>query len=290
MSSIIRIEKTNDYTVMSNFHLKENKMSLKAKGLMSVMLSLPENWDYSIAGLVAICKEEETAIKSALKELKEFGYLTIKKLYPETAEDGTVIRQYVQYEYTVHERPIKNQGVENLPVENQPVENPGQLNTNKSNTNKGNKSNTKVLLPSNDQSKQFLNQTPRQKNLNLYDKCINLIDSFTQDKNLRQQLISFLNLRIEMKKGGILYANQWKGILDKLKSLCDTPEGLDVNKAILVVDRSIQKGWNGFYPLPEYNNSDNTSNRDIPKPRWQMSDTELSSKLAKDSNGNELKY
>lgn len=70
--SVIRVEKTKNYTVMSNYHFKEKEMSLKAKGLLSLMLSLPDNWDYTIAGLVTICKENESAIKSALDELKIF--------------------------------------------------------------------------------------------------------------------------------------------------------------------------------------------------------------------------
>lgn len=58
--SIVRVNKTNNYTVMSNYHLRNRELSLKAKGLLSLMLSLPDDWDYSIAGLVAICKENET--------------------------------------------------------------------------------------------------------------------------------------------------------------------------------------------------------------------------------------
>jgi uncharacterized phage protein (TIGR02220 family) len=125
--SVFRVEKTKDYTVMSNAHLNEKKMSLKAKGLLSLMLSLPEKWDYSIAGLVAICKENETAIKSTLDELKEFGYLEVIKAMP-TKENGGRI----SYEYIIYERKQegKKQGIENLGVENQV-----QLNTNKENTN-----------------------------------------------------------------------------------------------------------------------------------------------------------
>lgn len=70
--SVIRVEKTKNYTTMSNYHFKETEMSLKAKGLLSLMLSLPDDWDYSLLGLVRICKESETAIKSALTELKKF--------------------------------------------------------------------------------------------------------------------------------------------------------------------------------------------------------------------------
>ena len=77
---IIRVLKNGNYTTMSNYHFKEKNMSLKAKGLLSLMLSLPENWDYSINGLVAICKENQSAINSTLKELKEYFTRIINNL------------------------------------------------------------------------------------------------------------------------------------------------------------------------------------------------------------------
>ena len=123
-----KVKKTKDYTIMSNYHLKEKNMSLKAKGLLSVMLSLPDNWDYSIAGLVAISQENETAIKSALSELKQFGYLEVIKLMPNESETGRI-----DYIYNVYEKPkqeSEKQEVENLPLEILDVENQGQLNTN----------------------------------------------------------------------------------------------------------------------------------------------------------------
>lgn len=132
--SVIRVEKTKNYTVMSNYHFKEKDMSLKAKGLLSLMLSLPDKWDYSIAGLVAICKENETAIKSALKELQQFGYVKVDKIMPDKTESGRI-----EYVYNIYEKPKqegKKQSVENLPIEIQRVENHTQLNTNKLNTNK----------------------------------------------------------------------------------------------------------------------------------------------------------
>ena len=71
---VIRAEKTSGYTVMNNFHLRDKRLSLRAKGLLSLMLSLPENWNYSAAGLAAICREGCTAVKSALSELEAAGY------------------------------------------------------------------------------------------------------------------------------------------------------------------------------------------------------------------------
>lgn len=134
--AIFRTHKNQNYTVMSNYHLKEKNMSLKAKGLLSVMLSLPDDWDYSLSGLIAICKENETAVKSALKELKDFGYIRIDKLMPNETESGRI-----EYVYNVFEQPQniikqehKKQGLENQPLENQPIENQVQLNTKKQNT------------------------------------------------------------------------------------------------------------------------------------------------------------
>nr|DAO25436.1 MAG TPA: Dna polymerase B [Caudoviricetes sp.] len=146
-----RVNKTSDYTVISNYHLREKGMSLKAKGLLTLMLSLPENWDYSISGLASICAENETAIKTGLKELKKFGYLRISKIFPNKKRGN----KKIEYVYEIFEKPldkrqkeqtteeqtlesqvVENQGVENLPLESQAVENQGQLNTKELNTNK----------------------------------------------------------------------------------------------------------------------------------------------------------
>lgn len=134
--AIIRTQKNTNYTVMSNRHLRDQNLSLKAKGLLSMVLSLPENWDYSIAGLVAICKENETAVNSCIKELKTYGYLKVTK---ERNEKGQF-----EYVYTFLEIPdIEKPGVENpwvgFPGVDVPaVENQGQLNKDRVNTdNKG---------------------------------------------------------------------------------------------------------------------------------------------------------
>ena len=143
-----RVNKTSDYTVISNYHLREKGMSLKAKGLLTLMLSLPENWDYSILGLASICAENETAIKTGLNELKKFGYLRISKIFPNKKRGN----KKIEYVYEIFEKPLKedkkqkeqkteeqtleSQVVENLPLESQAVENQGQLNTKELNTNK----------------------------------------------------------------------------------------------------------------------------------------------------------
>ena len=73
--AVFRVEKTKDFTVMSNHHLRNAKLSLKAKGLLSQMLSLPEDWDYTLSGLAHINREKIDAIREAVKELEKAGYI-----------------------------------------------------------------------------------------------------------------------------------------------------------------------------------------------------------------------
>ncbi|MCD7745851.1 MAG: helix-turn-helix domain-containing protein [Lachnospiraceae bacterium] len=97
---VIRIEKNTGYTTMSNYHLRDGDLSLKAKGLLSLFLSLPESWIYSINGLVAICKEGRSGIASGLKELEEKGYLHRER----RRDEKGLLRDNV---YVIYERPQK---------------------------------------------------------------------------------------------------------------------------------------------------------------------------------------
>lgn len=117
---VIRVEKTKDYTVMSNHHLKDKKLSLKAKGLLSTILSLPDEWNYTVGGLVSICLEGESAVNSALKELKKSGYVKVDKILPNKENGGKY-----EYIYNIYEQPKESQGIENQPLENQPLEKQG---------------------------------------------------------------------------------------------------------------------------------------------------------------------
>ena len=99
----MRVHQDKNFTVLSNEMLRENNMSLKAKGLLAIMLSLPDDWDYSVNGLVAICKEKLTAVKSALEELKANGYLRVTKLLPNETESG-----HFEYVYDVYASKSQN--------------------------------------------------------------------------------------------------------------------------------------------------------------------------------------
>ena len=95
--AVFRVERTRDYTVMSNHHLKNRSLSLKAKGLLSVMLSLPDEWDYTLRGLAAISKEGVDAIREAIRELEDAGYIVRSRGRNEKGQlSGT---EYVIYEH-----------------------------------------------------------------------------------------------------------------------------------------------------------------------------------------------
>ena len=115
--AVIRVNHTENYTVMSNCHLQDTNLSLKAKGLLSQMLSLPTAWDYTVAGLVSINREKKSAITAALNELKQYGYLVVTKLMPNETDSGRF-----EYVYDVYEQPQEKQGIEKQDLEFQGVE------------------------------------------------------------------------------------------------------------------------------------------------------------------------
>lgn len=96
--AVFRVERTKDYTVMSNHHLKDMNLSLKAKGLLSMMLSLPDSWNYTTRGLAAICKEGVDAIRSAIQELEGAGYIVRRLL---RGGNGRI----TDTEYVIYEQP-----------------------------------------------------------------------------------------------------------------------------------------------------------------------------------------
>ena len=100
--SIFRVEKNKNYTIISNYHLRDKNLSLRTIGLLSLILSLPENWDYSQAGLAAICKDGEDSIRSGLKELEKHGYLERERERDESGKMRGVI--YKVYEVPKNRR------------------------------------------------------------------------------------------------------------------------------------------------------------------------------------------
>ena len=130
--SVFRVEKTKGYTVMSNHHLRNHALSLKAKGLLSQMLSLPDDWDYTLQGLAQINKESIDAIREAVRELERAGYIKRSRERDERGcLRGTVYTIYEQ----PHAEPTPEEPTQEKPTLEKPMldlptlENPTQLNT-----------------------------------------------------------------------------------------------------------------------------------------------------------------
>ena len=154
--AVFRIDKTKDYTVMANHHLRDKALSLKAKGLLSLMLSLPDDWDYTTKGLAMICKDGVDSICSTVRELENAGYIQRRRVRDSHG-------RLAEIEYTILERPaetapspkrenpvLENPVLEKPEQEKPEQENPVQLNTKKSNTKelKTDPSNTQSFFPS----------------------------------------------------------------------------------------------------------------------------------------------
>lgn len=163
--SKIRVHKTANFTVMSNYHFKEKRMSLKAKGLLSLMLSLPDDWNYSVNGLVKLSKDGKDGVMSALAELESFGYLQRERL---TNSKG----QFAGIEYNIYEEPQRKKPIADNPTsakanEGKPTaDKPTQLNTNQLN--------------------------------NLFNKLIYLLN--TKDTELVELYKEFIRMRETLKK------------------------------------------------------------------------------------------
>ena len=130
--AVFRIEKTRDYTVMSNYHLRDMSLSLKAKGLLSLMLSLPENWDYTMKGLARICKDGIDSISGGIRELEAHGYLIRARVRGANGQLGSIeytILEQPEAPSPTQEKPIRENPVRANPMLDAPIqENPAQLN------------------------------------------------------------------------------------------------------------------------------------------------------------------
>lgn len=228
--AVIRVNNTKGFTVMSNYHFQDKEISLKAKGLLGLMLSLASNWDYSVNGLVAIVKENKAAVQTALKELEEHKYLKRTRVQDETGR--------FDYIYDIYEKPYdklpctENQCTDIQCTEVQCTENQPQINTNKQSTNK---QNTKEL------------NTNEYKEKNIKKESVNsVIAEYTKNKDLQDALHGFVEMRNKARKP--LTARAMKLSLNKLNELA-----LDDVTKIAIVNQSIVHSWLTFYKLQNNN-------------------------------------
>lgn len=229
--AVIRVNNTKGFTVMSNYHFQDKEISLKAKGLLGLMLSLPNNWDYSVNGLVAIVKENKAAVQTALKELEEHKYLKRTRVQDESGR--------FDYIYDIYEKPYdklpctENRCTDIQCTEVQCTENQPQINTNKQNTNK--------------QSTKELN-TNEYKEKNIKKESVNsVISDYTENKDLQDALHGFVEMRTKARKP--LTVRAMKLSLNVLDNLAVD----DVTK-IAIVNQSIVHTWSTFYKLQNNNN------------------------------------
>ena len=125
--AVFRVEKNRSYTVMANRHLRDERLSFKSKGLLSVILSLPDDWRISIEGMTQFSSDGKDAIRSAIRELTDAGYITRDQTH---SEAGT----FSGYEYAIHETPVDSPSsgfptTENPTTENPTLRNTGELST-----------------------------------------------------------------------------------------------------------------------------------------------------------------
>lgn len=228
---VIRIDKTRDYTVMSNHHFRNRNLSLKAKGVMSLMLSLPEGWDYTVAGLATLSKDGLDSVRSALKELEREGYLKMERERDEKGKLGKA--SYVLSEIPIVENPI----LENPRLENPILGNPTQLNTYPSSTNT---SSTKESITEADASKDAQKpkrpQSKKEKELDPFD---------VPSPKLKEALKGFADSRKALHKPLTLRAKQLT--LDKLEKLAPHNEV----KQVAILNQSVERGWQGVFALQE---------------------------------------
>lgn len=246
---IFRVQKNKNYTTMSNYHLRDKNLSLKAKGLLSWMLSNEDSWDYSIAGIVACCKEGETTINTALRELQEFGYVKIIKCKPDDTNNR------IHYEYNVYEQPqdIESLALESQVLESQALENQVQRSTKERNTN--------IRNTKKEKSKDTDTKTSKSRKLSLWNKCVALIDEFTDDAVLRDCMLKALKLFTEnSREAGVpFYTNTFKGKINKLQTLSS-----DTDTQIKIVSQTVDNGWNNFYELKKtYTRKTGDASRDL---------------------------
>lgn len=227
--AVIRTIKNENYTTMRNTHLRDKNLSLKAKGLLSMMLSLPDKWHYSVKGLEGICKESKNTINSVLNELEDNNYLVRRRRYC----NGKIS----EWEYIIFENNenhdeellhLKNEDIENEDIEIQDLENSDVYKITK-------ELNTKEL------------NTNEYKEKNIKKESVNsVISSYTENKDLQDALHGFVEMRNKARKP--LTVRAMKLSLNKLNELA-----LDDVTKIAIVNQSIVHSWSTFYKLQNNN-------------------------------------
>lgn len=268
------VKKSDNFTILPNNILKNKDMSLKAIGLLCKMLSLPEDWDYSVEGLCRICKEGQTAINAALKELKDNRYLVVRKLNPRESGKGIFV-----YEYCVYEEPqyaeddngcsedevqkdldssTRFQGGGNLPLENLPL--------NKVNKDKERKQDrvspaTPTKLPSHSGKLFDTKKTPKKSSIQKTNSFITMCERVSAKFNFSQELLKELGNYFRMLgASGSLLPEQ--SIEEQMKILASVRE----RDRVGVVKDTVGHGWKSLQYLAKECKEGSTPSWDTARP------------------------
>jgi hypothetical protein len=206
---------------MSNTHFKEKKMSLKAKGLLSLMLSLPDTWNYSVSGLVKLSKDGKDSVMSALGELETFGYL---KRVRTTNSKG----QFSGIEYNIFETPQTDIPITEKQNEDKPIldnansEKPPQLNTNSLNTNV---------------NKELKELNTKGQDIDIFEDILKEV----KDLELRNLYVDFIEMRRNIKKP------MTKRSLKMLISRCERITNFNIREQKTILEASIINHWSNVF-------------------------------------------
>lgn len=269
MAEII-VHKSHGHTSMSTYHLWDKTITLGAKGLLSQMFSLPDEWDFSIKGLIDLNQEGERAVTSALRELKTKGYLTVEKIPPSKGENKFT------YLYNIYETPqtASPQDPRSVGVQNVGLQDVGIQDANQEKKEKKQKKEEKYISFNNNgfdsQDKEHSNNsnlnmsevnytipiksTTKQKKIDLKNKIIHLIDGYTDDEELRGAIKHFVQNREDIKKP-VATEHSMELLLKTLTEL----SGGEKWKKMKIIENAEKRNWLDFYPLkpdecvnPEY--------------------------------------
>ena len=231
--AVFRVEKSRGYTVMSNHHLRNKELSLKAKGLLSQMLSLPEDWDYTLAGLSHINRESIDAIRTAVWELEKAGYITRRQGRDEKGKMAAI-------EYTIYEQPqppsLENPILENPTTDKPVLENPTTENPTSDNPTQINKEEQRTDLPKKEKSNTDLSNTHSIPMLIVQDQVWNRVTVNRAEKKATRYYMDEFHLLLKEEQTAAYSVEIWK----RFRKWGGIPTAITQNVKDLLASREVE--------------------------------------------------